>query len=393
MKCPICNHENMTDVYSMQRVPYSVFWQDNKTIPTIDLVVSMCDTCTFLFQRSAYVSNEYDTVMQNVYNTYQIMDNSIRPFPISENSLSYALKFLTDTVDFSHIVNVLEIGSNRGDFLYHLKFRFSHINIIGIEPSNLDFVGVPTVRAFFSRNIFLSKFDLVIVRHVLEHIKHPINFLNDIKTILADEGKLFIEVPNLRNDLMKKIEVFTPDHVSYFTAQSMNRLIEESGMSLLTMGDEDGIPLMGIMNNAVTIGTHSLCDNGEDMRSLIGEYRKSMDDTVRAVKNLIDKGYRIIFYGSKNAFLWFYNTIDVSIADTSLKEHVLAVIDDSEERIGKRVSGFFVNDFGYLNNIKDEKIVFILCAAREYAEAMINKIKNADLKDYKIILPWVGEVA
>jgi len=24
---------------------------------------------------------------------------------------------------------------------------------------------------------------------------------------------------------------------------------------------------------------------------------------------------------------------------------------------------------------------------------MINKIRNADLKDYKIILPWVGEVA
>jgi len=393
MKCPICNHERMNDVYSMEQVPYSVFWQDDKIIPTIDLVASMCDTCTLLFQKSAYVSNEYDAVMQKVYNAYQIMDSSIRPFPISEDSIGYALKFLSDTVDFSHIINVLEIGSNRGDFLYHLKFRFGHINIIGIEPSNLDFVGVPTVRAFFSRNIFSNKFDLVIVRHVLEHIKHPVNFLNDIKAILVEEGKLFIEVPNTRNDLMEKIEVFTPDHICYFTAQSMNRLVEESGMSLLAMRDEDGVPLMVIMSNAVTRETHNSCDNCKETRALIGEYRKSMNDTVRSVKELIDKGYRIIFYGSKNAFLRFYNAIDVSIVHTPLKEHVLAVIDDSAERIGKRVSGFSVKDFGHLNAMKDEKIVFIICAARENADTMINKIKNADLKDYKIILPWIGEVA
>ncbi|BCB96072.1 hypothetical protein JZK55_09940 [Dissulfurispira thermophila] len=302
------------------------------------------------------------------------------------------MKFLSDTVDFSHIVNVLEVGSNRGDFLYHLKFRFSHINIIGIEPSNLDFVGVPTVRAFFSRNIFLNKFDLVIVRHVLEHIKHPVNFLSDIKAILADEGKLFIEVPNTMNDLMEKIEVFNPDHVCYFTAQSMNRLVEESDMSLLTIGDEDGVPLMVLMSNAVTMRTHNSYDNSKEIKALIGEYRKSMDDTVRSVKELINKGYKIIFYGSKNTFLWFYNALDVSIVHTPLKEHVLAVIDDSAERIGKRVSGFSVKDFGYLNAIKDEEIVFILCAARDNAKAMINKIKKLGLKDYKIILPWIGEV-
>lgn len=393
MKYPICNHESMTDLYSMKRVPYSIFWDNDKTIPTIDLVVSMCDSCAFLFQRSAYVNNEYDIVMQKVYNAYQMMDRSIRPFPISENSVGHALKFLSDNVDFSHIINVLEVGSNRGDFLYHLKLRFSHINIIGIEPSNLDFVGVPTVRAFFSRDVFSNKFDLVIIRHVLEHIKHPVNFLNDIKTILADDGKLFIEVPNTRNDLMEKIEVFTPDHVNYFFSSSLLRLVKEAGMNLLAMEDKSRVPLMVLVNNSVITETYDLCSNGKEMRVLIDEYKKSMDDTVYAIKNLIDKGYKVIFYGSKNAFLWFYNAIDVSIDGTLLKEYVLTIIDDSEERIGKRVLGFFVNNFEYLKDIRDEKIVFIICAARENAETMINKIRNADLKDCKIIVPWLGEVS
>lgn len=394
MKCPICDHQRISDIYSKEQVPYSIFWQDNKIIPTIDLVVSMCDTCTFLFQRSAYENNKYDAVMQKIYNAYQIMDSSMRPFPVSENVFSYALNFLSSNIDFLKIKNVLEIGSNRGDFLFHLKSKFGHLNVIGMEPSNLDFVGVPTVKTFFSKDIFSNKFDLIVLRHVLEHIKYPTDFIADIKNLLSPDGVLFIEVPNTKSDIMEKIEVFTPDHVSYFTASAIIRLAEIADMNLKNIVDEVHSFLLVIIDRRSSSNqqTHDRI-NYNDIKKLIEDYKGSMNNTLLDVRKLIDDGYELVFYGSKNAFLWFYYMFDAKSINGNLKEHTLAVIDDSYERIGKNVLGFPIGSSEGIDRFNGKKILFIICAARGNAKAMINRIKNADLKDYKIILPWVGEVA
>ena len=394
MKCPVCKHHDVADIYKRNNLPYSIFWHNENTIPCINLAASLCNNCSFIFQKSAYAAEEYDAVMQNIYNFYSMMDNSIRPFPASENSLSYALNFLTDNLDLSKIKNILEIGSNRGDFLYHLKLKYNHINIIGVEPSGLDFVGIPTVKAFFSENLFSNKFDLVILRNVLEHIKYPKRFIGTIKKVLDPYGALFIEVPNIKNDLSEGVEVFIPDHVNYFVSFSLVKLIDEVGMHPAAIWDNIDTPLMLVASKKKNGISNDLCFMTEDsIEMMISEYRDSISHTCQLVKQHLDEGRRLVFYGSKNAFVWFYAEFASSIGVYSIKLADPAVVDDAAERIGKRVNGFFINDFDYVNTMREQKILFIICAARRNAEAMINKIKNANLKDYKIIVPWVGEVA
>jgi 2-polyprenyl-3-methyl-5-hydroxy-6-metoxy-1,4-benzoquinol methylase len=54
-------------------------------------------------------------------------------------------------------------------------------------------------------NKFKNKFDVIILRHVFEHIIHPHDFLKKIAFILKKKGTLIIEVPNYYNSFWVKI--------------------------------------------------------------------------------------------------------------------------------------------------------------------------------------------
>jgi 2-polyprenyl-3-methyl-5-hydroxy-6-metoxy-1,4-benzoquinol methylase len=50
-----------------------------------------------------------------------------------------------------------------------------------------------------------EKFDLIILSHVLEHLLNPSVFLKKIKSILSDNGILYIEVPSLEGILKRSV--------------------------------------------------------------------------------------------------------------------------------------------------------------------------------------------
>ena len=40
-------------------------------------------------------------------------------------------------------------------------------------------------------------FDVVILSHVAEHLKHPMDIFKNIRTILSEDGLIFIETPDI----------------------------------------------------------------------------------------------------------------------------------------------------------------------------------------------------
>ncbi len=93
---------------------------------TLDIEVSLCKTCNFVFQSSAY-TKQYDEDIKELYGSYKISD--VYDFPNRNYHNVKALSFLEDIIENNINYNVLEIGSNRGDFLYLLKEKFPKINI------------------------------------------------------------------------------------------------------------------------------------------------------------------------------------------------------------------------------------------------------------------------
>ncbi|MEA3398316.1 MAG: methyltransferase domain-containing protein, partial [Patescibacteria group bacterium] len=60
-----------------------------------------------------------------------------------------------------------------------------------------------------------DKFDIVILKHVLEHIKNPIGLIKNIKKHLNKFGKIIIVVPN-RKGYKNEARVYLPEHGKHY---------------------------------------------------------------------------------------------------------------------------------------------------------------------------------
>ena len=99
--------------------------------------------------------------------------------------------------------NCLELGSFKGDFTKRLLPYFDYITCVEASSEAIneaqDKIGndVRWVEGRFEDITLPTKYDNIIITHVLEHIENPVKLLKKIKDEwLSDKGKLFIVVPN-----------------------------------------------------------------------------------------------------------------------------------------------------------------------------------------------------
>jgi SAM-dependent methyltransferase len=135
---------------------------------------------------------------------------------------------------------------------HHYKVRGIDFSSYGIEQQN------PHLAQFFSegniyaeiQNIYERNelFDVIFTGNVIEHIISPENFLIGIKKILQPQGLLIIVAPNdfseLQNHLLEIGNAENPwwlaypDHISYFTYDSMRNFLTEFGFEIkVCLGD------------------------------------------------------------------------------------------------------------------------------------------------------------
>lgn len=88
------------------------------------------------------------------------------------------------------------------------------------------------VKEYYSRDTVaqqsFGKADLIILRHVLEHISHPLPFLLSIAEANDYQGLLYIEVPDFRWIVAKNAfyDVFF-EHCNYFTLPALRCLFSD----------------------------------------------------------------------------------------------------------------------------------------------------------------------
>lgn len=133
---------------------------------------------------------------------------------------------------------ILEIGSSTGVMLKLFKDR--GWEILGIEPSKkaceiANSRGVKTLNTDFeSAHLKDRIFDVVILNHVLEHLKNPKLIFDKCQKVLKEGGLLFIDVPNFGSLSAKIWKSYWPylllgEHDWHFTHQSLDKLFTSSG--------------------------------------------------------------------------------------------------------------------------------------------------------------------
>ncbi len=97
--------------------------------------------------------------------------------------------------------------------------------------------GLETVDGYVGRGAFptlIGEFDAVAARQVLEHVPDPNDFLAGVRELVKPGGAALIEVPSLEQAIEHdRFFDFFPDHLSYFSAESLVHLAARNGFQVV----------------------------------------------------------------------------------------------------------------------------------------------------------------
>jgi 2-polyprenyl-3-methyl-5-hydroxy-6-metoxy-1,4-benzoquinol methylase len=100
-------------------------------------------------------------------------------------------------------------------------------------------------------------YDLVVLSHVLEHLRHPERLLGAVKRLLQPEGVVLVALPNalfypIRLRVLvgrcdyERDGILDETHLHFYSLASGAALLERSGLRLLEARAEGGVPLRWI---------------------------------------------------------------------------------------------------------------------------------------------------
>ena len=153
-------------------------------------------------------------------------------------SLSYSqLKYLKPYI--RNKKKLFELGSGEGFILEF--FEKEGLEVFGLEPSkiNLKIINkklnhskVQTGSSKDLKNI-QDTFDIIVLSHVLEHLKSCRDVFIELKRILSKNGILFIDVPNCINYQELQNSINTQPHTFHFSKKSLNELANSCGFKVI----------------------------------------------------------------------------------------------------------------------------------------------------------------
>ena len=181
---------------------------------------------------------------------------SRRDFDPDKSRIFSTLKYIVTKRQISklfknlNVIRVVDYGTGNGRYANQINALLG-VNVCAVDYQNLrpaklrDEVEYLTSNQFFAQN---EAYDVIFLRHVLEHSHDPIRLLQLLALKLGNDGRIILEVPNFDSTfrkIFKKSWVgnYLPRHIHHFTRQSLELAIREAGLSgSIEMAE---MPLMG----------------------------------------------------------------------------------------------------------------------------------------------------
>ena len=153
-------------------------------------------------------------------------------------------RFVQEHADLASDARILDIGSGMGHFLAHFQQAgFQHL--LGMEPSPAaaelaqKIYGLEIKSATVEAFVTDVRFQLISLCGVLEHIADLRNSLAKIAALLADDGYLFLAVPDAetfgKTPPAEPLLEFALEHINFFSAASLDNVLSASGFEKVTV--------------------------------------------------------------------------------------------------------------------------------------------------------------
>lgn len=160
---------------------------------------------------------------------------------------------------------LLEIGVGSGSFL--VAARVKGFEVIGCDLSEPI---CTHLRKAFKITMYCdslatlegeSRFDVIVLNHVLEHVHYPIDFLEHVRRLLSPNGVVHIVVPNLAcwEASLSGWTSFEPYHLTYFTPQTFKRTVFASGLTIVGLTTHESFSgwFLAVLRTAMGVNRES----------------------------------------------------------------------------------------------------------------------------------------
>lgn len=313
--CDACDSGDIYSIYKLERIPAfqnKLFKTRQQAIdsPCAKVDLACCPRCGLIF--NADFRNdlmEYDDDYQNA------QDHS----PSFRAHLEEMADIMTRHIRKSQD-KVVEIGCGKAFFFDMLQQR--GFDIIGFDPT-YEGDNPRITKEYFNRDTAHGlDVHTVIMRHTLEHIERPYDFLRELRSFVPAETEIFIEIPRFEWIAEHKAfwDIFH-EHCNYFT---------EEFFEIVFGGNAEITPVFSGQYMVVRARLGDLVDSLSDAQSG-AQYGDVFKDMIPVFAQGVAKYNKNYVWGAGAKGIAFLNILDPGA------EKIEGVID-----INARKNGHFV---------------------------------------------------
>jgi len=319
--CPVCASRHLKVFFEMLDVPVhcNLLWTSRDAAqhcPKGDIKLAFCPVCGFVTNLAfAPTRLEYT----------QAYENSLH---FSTRFQDYARSQAARLIECYDLYNkdIIEIGCGQGDFLL-LLCELGNNRGIGFDPTYVKREKqsdardrVKFIQDFYSDRYKNYKADLIVCRHVLEHIQNPKGFLNTIRQAIGHHlsTHVFFEVPNALYTFRRLfVWDIIYEHCSYFTPISLSRTFSSCGFQVREVTEEyEGqylcIDALPSKQSAPDLEHKQYCEVNQiarDIESFAANYRKKVDKCRHKIEQIEGTGQRAVIWGAGSKGVTLLNTL------------------------------------------------------------------------------------
>jgi len=230
--CPLCKSKDCETL--RQKGMFDIF-----------INLSICKRCGFLYLNPRWKKKYYTYFYKKLYDYYfdrtTNHTSECKKYSIILNRIKKIALFSKNQK-----LNILDIGAGMGAGLLLFRLKYKGSDLFAIEPSPQGFNNFKKKNIKSISNDVDSnwekvnyKFDLIIMRHVLEHLLHPEETLSKIYNTLSNFGYFYVAVPNFfcAESLITK-NFFRVVHTLYFSKKSLNFFLGNNGFKIIKITEE-----------------------------------------------------------------------------------------------------------------------------------------------------------
>ena len=205
----------------------------DQTEESFPLVLGFCDACGNVQLRDCLDS-------EALYRNYLYV--TPRSAMLSEH-YEYLYQYLSRNGYLDADSTVVEIGSNAGLFLQHLKTKVQRV--IGIDPAVAicelaNRAGIETICDFFSSTSaamlkeLVGRPDIIVARHCFAHNCDPHQMLAGVTELLDEGGYFVVENAYVLNTIENnEFDQIYHEHMFYYSIRSMEHVLGLHGMRVV----------------------------------------------------------------------------------------------------------------------------------------------------------------